>query len=55
MMAEKTGEPYSFDEVMPAYAHYQPVVQAADLDAKTRGLAQVCLVLFNLNEFVYLD
>jgi hypothetical protein len=25
------------------------------VDARTRGLAHVCLVLFNLNEFSYLD
>ncbi|MGB7327475.1 MAG: DUF1553 domain-containing protein, partial [Rubripirellula sp.] len=55
VMAEKTGEPYSFEEEMPAYRHYQLDVQPADLDARTRGLAQVCLVLFNLNEFAYLD
>ncbi|TWU46722.1 PSD1 and planctomycete cytochrome C domain-containing protein [Rubripirellula reticaptiva] len=55
VMAEKTGEPYSFEEEMPAYQRYQPDVQPAKLDAKTRGLAQVCLVLFNLNEFAYLD
>ncbi len=55
VMAEKTGEPYTFEEEMPAYARYQPDVQPANLDARTRGLAQVCLVLFNLNEFVYLD
>ncbi|MDA8745854.1 DUF1553 domain-containing protein [Rubripirellula amarantea] len=54
-MAEKTGEPYSFEEEMPAYQAYQPDVEPADLDASTRGLAQVCLVLFNLNEFAYLD
>ncbi|MFK8114634.1 MAG: DUF1549 and DUF1553 domain-containing protein, partial [Rubripirellula sp.] len=55
VMAEKTGEPYTFEEQMPAYVDYQPDVQPASLDAKTRGLAQVCLVLFNLNEFAYLD
>ena len=55
VMAEKTGEPYEFDERLPAYTRYQPDVQPADLDAETRGLAQVCLVLFNLNEFAYLD
>ncbi len=55
VMAEKTGEPYTFTEEMPAYIQYQPDVQPANLDAQTRGLAQVCLVLFNLNEFVYLD
>jgi hypothetical protein len=55
VMAEKTGEPYDFLEMMPAYDHYIPDLQPSDVDANTRGLAQVCLVLFNLNEFAYLD
>jgi len=55
VMAEKTGEPYHFIEVMPAYETYVPDLQPHQTDARTRGLAQVCLVLFNLNEFVYLD
>ena len=55
VMAEKTGEPYDFIEIMPAYKNYQPDLQFGDVDAKTRGLAQVCLVIFNLNEFAYLD
>ena len=55
VMAEKTGEPYDFIEFMPAYRTYEPDLQMADVDAKTRGLSQVCLVLFNLNEFSYLD
>jgi hypothetical protein len=55
VMAEKTGEPYTFTEIMPAYQTYVPDLQPGDTDARTRGLAQVCLVLFNLNEFAYLD
>lgn len=55
VMAEKTGEPYDFIEVLPAYETYVPDLQPTQTDAKTRGLAQVCLVLFNLNEFAYLD
>ena len=55
VMAEKTGEPYDFIEVMPAYETYVPDVQPSQVDAKTRGLAHVCLVVFNLNEFSYLD
>ena len=54
-MAEKTGEPYDFIEFMPAYMTYEPDLQMADIDAESRGLSQVCLVLFNLNEFAYLD
>ncbi|MEM9281387.1 MAG: PSD1 and planctomycete cytochrome C domain-containing protein [Verrucomicrobiota bacterium] len=55
VMAEKTGEPYDFIEFMPAYQTYEPDLQMADVDPTTRGLSQVCLVLFNLNEFAYLD
>jgi len=55
VMAEKTGEPYDFWEFLPAYETYQPDLQRNEVDARTRGLAHVCLVLFNLNEFSYLD
>ena len=55
VMAEKTGEPYDFIEHMPAYTNYKPDLQPGEVDARTRGLAQVCLVIFNLNEFAYLD
>ncbi|MDF1753588.1 MAG: PSD1 and planctomycete cytochrome C domain-containing protein [Verrucomicrobiales bacterium] len=53
--AEKTGEFYDFEEKLPAYENYVADLQKADLDARTRGLAHICLVLFNLNEFAYLD
>ncbi|MCA9119560.1 MAG: PSD1 domain-containing protein [Planctomycetaceae bacterium] len=55
VMAEKTGQPYSFVEIMPAYVNYQPDLQPADVDARTRGLANVCRVLLNSSEFSYLD
>ncbi|MCH1438701.1 MAG: DUF1553 domain-containing protein, partial [Rubripirellula sp.] len=55
VMAEKTGEPYEFVEHMPAYETYVPDLQPHQTDARTRGLAQVCLVILNLNEFAYLD
>lgn len=55
VMAEKTGQPYSFVELMPAYETYQPDLQPSDVDARTRGLALVCRVLLNTNEFAYVD
>jgi len=55
VMAEKTGEPYDFWEFLPSSESYQPDLQRCDTDARTRGLAHVCLVLFNSNEFSYLD
>jgi mono/diheme cytochrome c family protein len=55
VMAEKTGQPYDFIEIMPAYVGYVPDLEPSQTDARTRALAQVCLVIFNLNEFAYLD
>lgn len=55
VMAEKTGEPYDFWEILPVYESYQPDLQGSEVSARTRGLAHVCLVIFNLNEFSYLD
>ena len=46
---------HDFIEHMPVFETYVPDLQPEQVDARTRGLAQVCLVLFNLNEFAYLD
>ena len=50
---ENTGEKFSFVETLHAYADYVPDLQAADVTAHTRALANVCLALFNTNEFAY--
>ena len=51
---ENTGEKFSFQEKLPGYADFVDDLQPADCDAKTRALADVCLVLLNSNEFAYL-
>jgi hypothetical protein len=39
----------------PDYARtYEPDLQAADVNAETRALADLCLTLFNTSEFLYL-
>jgi len=53
--AEKTGELYTFEEFLPGSKIYQPDLQRSQSDARTRGLSHLCLVIFNSNEFVYLD
>jgi hypothetical protein len=50
---ENTGEKFSFKEKLTAYEDFIPDLKLTDLDAATRGLAEVCLVLFNANEFAY--
>jgi hypothetical protein len=51
---ENTGEKFSFQEKLPAYADFVPDLQPSDCDVRTRALAEVCLVLLNSNEFNYL-
>ena len=50
---ENTGERFTYTETLYSNADFVPDVQWADVDARTRGLAQLCLVLLNSNEFLY--
>ena len=50
---ENTGEKFSFNEKLHAYADFVPDLQPADVPTRTRALADVCLALFNSNEFAY--
>ena len=50
---ENTGEKFEFTEKLNVYADFVPDLKPADVDPETRGLAEVCLVLLNSNEFVY--
>jgi hypothetical protein len=51
---ENTGEKFSFNEKLPGYADFIADLQPSDVDAHTRALADLCLVLMNSNEFSYL-
>jgi hypothetical protein len=50
---ENTGEHFRFVESLHANRDFVPDLQPSECDARTRALADVCLVLFNSNEFVY--
>jgi hypothetical protein len=52
-LEENTGEKFSFTETLESAADFEPDLKMADVSAETRGLAELCLVLFNANEFVY--
>ncbi len=50
---ENTGEKFSFEEELYANRDYQPDFEIEDCDSKVLGLAELCLVLLNSNEFIY--
>jgi hypothetical protein len=52
---ENTGERFTFTETLPAAADFVPDLHAADATPNVLGLMEVCLVLLNANEFLYLD
>jgi len=50
---ENTGEKFSFVERLYAYDDFVPDLRPEDANANVRALADVCLVLLNTNEFIY--
>ncbi len=50
---ENTGEKFTFIERLYSNADFVPDLQLADVDRHTRALSDVCLVILNSNEFVY--
>ncbi len=50
---ENTGEKFKFVERLYSNVDFVPDLQAADVDRHTQALADVCLVILNSNEFVY--
>ncbi|PAW83805.1 MAG: hypothetical protein B9S33_13040 [Pedosphaera sp. Tous-C6FEB] len=50
---ENTGEKFTFTETLEAAADFVPDLHPADAAPELRGLAEVCLMLLNANEFAY--
>ena len=53
LVEEFTGEPFEFIEKLNVYEDYQPDAKPSSVAAEVRALADVCLLLFNANEFMY--
>ncbi len=53
MFEEMTGETFEFEEELTVYQDYEADVKSWEVDAETRALADLALVLFNSNEFLY--
>ncbi len=53
LVEEFTGEPFEFIEKLNVYEDYVPDAKPWTVSADTRALADVCLLLINSNEFLY--
>lgn len=54
VVEEFSGKAFEYTEILPVFEQYIADQKAADVPAETRALADMCLLLFNANEFVYL-
>jgi hypothetical protein len=53
LVEEFTGKPFQFIELLNVYNDYVPDPKPWTVSAETRALADVCLLLLNSNEFMY--
>jgi hypothetical protein len=53
LVEEFSGDTFEYQEILPAFESYQSDLKASDVDPETRALADICLLLFNTNEFAY--
>ena len=53
LVEEFTGESFEYDEYMPFFEDFIYDPQPADVSAETRALADISMVLFNTNEYIF--
>jgi hypothetical protein len=53
VVEEMSGDPFDYEEYLDIFEDFESDLQAADVDAKTRAMADVCLLLINSNAFMY--
>jgi hypothetical protein len=53
LVEEFSGDTFEYQEILPAFESYQSDLKASDVDPETRALADICLLLFNTNEFAH--
>ncbi|PQO25351.1 hypothetical protein C5Y96_25730 [Blastopirellula marina] len=55
LVEEFSGEVFEYQEILPVFENYEHDTKPAEVSADTRALADLCLLLFNTNEFMYVD
>ncbi len=55
LVEEFSGDVFEYQEVLPVFEHYTADVKPADVPPETRALADLCLLLLNTNEFLYIN
>ena len=53
LVEEFSGQVFEYQEILPVFEKYVADKKSADVTPETRALADVCLLLLNANEFMY--
>ena len=53
VVEEFSGKPFEYQEILPVFNDYQADKKPSDVSTDTRAVADLCLLLFNSNEFVF--
>lgn len=55
LVEEFSGKTFDYEEILPGFENYQPDSKASDAAPRTRALADLSLLLFSANEFIYVE
>lgn len=55
LVEEFSGEPFEYTEILPVFSHYEPDRSIADLPQRRQTVANICLLLMNTNEFLFVN
>ena len=55
LVEEFSGQPFEYTEILPVFENYDPDTKPGDVAPSTRALADLCLLLLNTNEFMYVE
>jgi hypothetical protein len=55
LVEEISGLPFEYCEILPKFSKYEADLKVKDLSLEGRALADVCLLLMNTNEFLFVD
>jgi hypothetical protein len=55
LVEEFSGQPFEYREILPKFMDYEADLKIEELSLEGRGLADVCLLLMNTNEFLFVD
>jgi len=55
LVEEFSGDVFTYTEILPAFENYVPDLKPDRAAANVRALADICLVLLNTNEFLFIE